>query len=66
MTITESDRTIVRMMSHEEMRQEIDRLLDRVGMTRDDLGAAGEAFELDAAQRSVLADVEALEWMLSR
>jgi hypothetical protein len=66
MTVTHTDHTTVRKMTDDELRAEIRRLLDRVGMTSDELHAKGAAYELDAAQRSVLADVEAMEWMLSR
>lgn len=66
MTITHTDRTTVRQMTDDELRAEIQHLLGRVRMTSEELHAKGEAFELDAFERSVLADVEAMEWMLSR
>lgn len=66
MTVTHTDRATVRQMTDDELRDEIERLLDLVGMTSTELHRKGEAFDLDATERSVLADVEAMEWMLSR
>lgn len=55
---------IVRRMTDDDMRVELARLLDQVGMTSQQLRDRGAAFKLDAIERNVLADVEALEWML--
>lgn len=65
MAITQTRKTVVRRLNDDELRAEIQRLLGSVGMDRRELFAKGEAFELDATQRSVLADVEAMEWMLA-
>lgn len=65
MTITQTRKAVVRQLSDDDLRSEIARLLEAVGMDRDELFAKGEAFELDAAERSVLTDVEAMEWMLA-
>jgi hypothetical protein len=65
MTITQTKKATVRQLTDDDLRAEIARLLGSVGMDRDELIAKGEAFELDATERSVLADVEAMEWMLA-
>lgn len=66
MTITTTDRAVVRQMTDAEMREAIGELLSRVRMSREDLGQRGATYQLDAEERSVLADIEALEWMLGR
>lgn len=66
MTITHTNRATARQMSDKELHAEIHDLLATVGMTSEELRARGAAYELDAFERSVLADVEAMEWMLSR
>lgn len=66
MTITSTDKVTVRQLTDADMRDEIAHLLGQVDMTRDELQAKGDAFELDATERHVLGDIEAMEWMLSR
>lgn len=65
MTITKTRKATVRQLTDDDLRAEIARLLGSIGIDRDELFAKGEAYELDAAERSVLADVEAMEWMLA-
>lgn len=65
MTIT-TERATVRQMTDEEMREAIGDLLRQVRMSREELGRRGAAFQLDAEERGVLADIEDLEWMLGR
>lgn len=65
MTIT-NERAVVQQMSDAQLRDAIAALLDRVEMNRQELGDKGAVFEIDAFERGVLADIEAMEWLLSR
>lgn len=56
----------VEMVAPEEARREIRRLLRLVGMSRDELERRGNAWELDAEQRGVRADIQGLEFLLDR
>lgn len=59
-------RTQVHMVTRKKAAQEIERLLKRVGMTREELERRGESWDLDADERGVLADIQALEFLLKR
>ncbi|MCW1959933.1 MAG: hypothetical protein KIH64_015580 [Mycobacterium sp.] len=56
----------VDMVTPKEAKDEIKRLLQRVGMSRDELERRGDAWELDADERGVLADIRGLEFLLGR
>ncbi len=56
----------VDMVTQKEAKDEIKRLLERVGMSRDELERHGDAWDLDAEQRGVLADIQGLEFLLGR
>lgn len=56
----------VDMVTPKEAKDEIKRLLRRVGMSRDELERRGDAWELDADERGVLADIRGLEFLLDR
>ena len=56
----------VDMVTPREAKAEIKRLLERVGMSRDELERRGDAWELDADERGVLADIRGLEFLLGR
>ncbi|WP_157561386.1 hypothetical protein [Mycobacterium sp. E802] len=56
----------VHMVTPEDARLEIERLLKSVNVTRDELEARGEAWDLDADERGVLSDIRALEFLLGR
>lgn len=56
----------VHMVTPTEARREIQRLLKTVNMTRDELEARGDAWDLDADERGVLADIRGLEFLLER
>lgn len=56
----------VDMVTPREAKAEIKRLLQRVGMSRDELERRGDAWELDADERGVLADIRGLEFLLGR
>ena len=56
----------VHVVTPEQARAEIAILLDGVGMTRDELERAGDAWTLDADARGVLADIRGLEFLLGR
>lgn len=67
MTATTSQRKAhARVFTVADAQREIDRLLDKAGMSHDDLVARGDAWELDAEQRGVLADIRGLEFLLNR
>lgn len=59
-------KTRVRMVTSKKAAQEIEHLLKSVGMTRDELERRGESWDLDADERGVLADIQALEFLLKR
>jgi hypothetical protein len=56
----------VRMVTAKQARKDIEKLLRGVGMSRDELEQRGQAWELDAKQRGVLADVRGLEFLIAR
>ena len=56
----------VDMVTPKQAKDEIKRLLQRVGMSRDELERRGGAWELDADERGVLADIRGLEFLLGR
>jgi hypothetical protein len=56
----------VHMVTAKEARKEIKSLLARVRMSRDELEKRGNAWELDAEQRGVLADIRGLEFLIER
>ena len=56
----------VDMVTPREAKAEIKRLLQRVGMSRDELERRGDDWELDANERGVLADIRGLEFLLGR
>lgn len=56
----------VHMVTPDEARLEIDRMHARIGITRDELERRGDAWELDAPARGVLADIRGLEFLLER
>ncbi len=67
MTATASRRNAhVHMVTAKEARKEIKALLAVVGMSRDELERRGNAWELDADQRGVLADIRGLEFLIER
>jgi hypothetical protein len=67
MTATTSRRNAqVHMVTAKEARKEIRALLAVVGMSRDELERHGNAWELDADQRGVLADIRGLEFLIER
>jgi len=55
-----------RVFTVDDAQREIERLLREVGMSHDDLVTRGDAWELDAEQRGVLADIRGLEFLLAR
>jgi len=54
------------MVTPKEARREIERLLKSVNMTREELGARGDAWDLDARERGALSDIQGLEFLLER
>jgi hypothetical protein len=66
MTATARRNAHVHIVTKRQARQEIKALLRGVGMSRDELEQHGRAWELDAAQRGVLADIRGLEFLLAR
>lgn len=56
----------VDMVTPREAKAEIKRLLQRVGMSRDELERRGDAWELNADERGALADIRGLEFLLGR
>lgn len=56
----------VHMVTTSQARREIKALLAQAGMSRDELERRGNAWELDANQRGVLADVRGLEFLIER
>lgn len=56
----------VHMVTSKQAAREIKRLLKSVGMSRDELEARGDAWELNADERGVLADIRGLEFLLER
>ena len=56
----------VQMVTSKQANREIKRLLKSVGMSRQELEVRGEAWELNADERGVLADIRGLEFLLGR
>lgn len=66
MTATLPPRDVVRTLTVAEARRECSDLLRSVGISRDELEERGERWELDAAERGVLADIRSLEFLIDR
>lgn len=66
MTITTTNQSVLRTLNDSEIRREIASLLTLAAMSREELGSRGENFDLDAAERGLLAEIEGLEWLLAR
>lgn len=56
----------VRSLTVTEARKELADLIRRSGMSRDELERRGEAWDLDAVQRGILADIRSLEFLIRR
>lgn len=56
----------VRLITTKQARDEIRALLRSVAMTRQELEGRGNAWQLDAQQRGVLADIRGLEFLIER
>lgn len=56
----------VQMVTPKKARREIERLLKSVNMSRAQLEARGNAWDLDADERGALADIRGLEFLLER
>jgi hypothetical protein len=56
----------VHMVTTEQARKGIKTLLNSVGMSRDEIEQRGQAWDLDAQQRGVLADIRGLEFLIER
>ena len=56
----------VRMVTAEQARDEIDALLAKVGMSRNELEKRGRAWDLNASERGILADIRGLEFLIER
>ena len=64
MTITNPGNASVQIYSRDEALQEIDRLVAASGMPLAKLQVLGLEHQLNAELRSILADIEGLEWVL--
>lgn len=64
--VTVTDRAVVQQLTDAEMQARLRQLVGSVGMPLSELKRRGANYELDAEQRSALADIEAMEWMLNR
>lgn len=56
----------VHIVTAKQARKEIKTLLNSVGMSRRELEHRGQAWQLDADQRGVLADIRGLEFLIKR
>jgi hypothetical protein len=65
MVITTSPEATVRTLTREDMLKERDVLLAEAGMAEDELRALGEAWELDAHHRGLLARIDGLNFLLA-
>jgi hypothetical protein len=65
MTAIAGRKAQVRMVTAKQARKDIKTLLRGVGMSRDELEQAGQAWQLDAQQRGVLADIRGLEFLIA-
>lgn len=59
-------RVRVRVVTSKKATREIEHLLKRVGMTREELERRGESWDLNADERGALSDIQALEFLLKR
>jgi hypothetical protein len=66
MTAIAGRKAQVRMVTTKQARRDIKTLLRGVGLSRDELEQRGQAWELDAEQRGVLADIRGLEFLIAR
>jgi hypothetical protein len=66
MSGSKSPRAHVHMVTTEQARKGIKTLLNSVGMSRDEIEQRGQAWDLDAQQRGVLADIRGLEFLIKR
>ena len=56
----------VRMLTKKQARAELESLLSKAGMSREELEQRGNAWDLDADQRGILADIRGLEFLIER
>ena len=66
MTTIATSKAHVRRMTPSQLRREIDALVEASGVSREALQRMGDGYELEAERRGLLAEVEGLEWLLSR
>lgn len=66
MTAVLPPRDLVRSLTVDEARRELADLVRRSGMTRAELERRGESWDLDAAERGILADIRSLEFLIQR
>ncbi|GAB3624756.1 hypothetical protein GCM10027418_28410 [Mariniluteicoccus endophyticus] len=52
------------LMNRSELCEHRDHLLRRAGRSLEDLRAAADRYELDARERTLLDDIEGVEWLL--
>lgn len=56
----------VRMLTLQSALDELHNLIQRSGMSLDELKANGEAWNLDAEQRGILSEIRGLEFLIDR
>lgn len=66
MTAVLPPRGTVRTLTLPEARKELGALVSEAGMTLDELKRRGDAWELDAHERGLLADIRNLEFLIAR
>lgn len=66
MTTITTSKANVRRMTPQQLRAQIDALVMESGLEREELQHLGESYQLDADGRGLLAEIEGLEWLLSR
>ena len=64
MTTVSEARVRTQVFSRSDALQEMGRLVEQSGMSLEELKTRGAEYALDADKRSLLADIEGLEWML--
>ncbi|NLG54265.1 MAG: hypothetical protein GX542_01205 [Rhodococcus sp.] len=64
MTETTPKKNGVHVLTIEEAQARIAELVEKSGMSRDELFRLGAAWELDAQHRGILANIEGLEYLL--
>lgn len=64
MMLMTTEKAVLRELNRDEMRAERARLLATVAAGEDDLRRRAEDWDLDPAERGVLAEVDGLDWML--